>query len=202
MPITINGSGTLTGVSVGGLPDGIVDTDMIAASAVTAPKRGAGAILQVVQGIKKDTASNSTGARSWYETGITTSITPSNASNKIWLTGYVMCGIAGPQTNIGVGIYKAGSLITGYQADASGSRTRIAVTGDNSPDGGYLNSMALIHFNYLDTAGGTSAITYGIGVRNPSSITRTVKINYAEQNTDDQDHFVGTSVITAMEVAA
>ena len=38
MPITINGSGTLTGVSVGGLPDGIVDTDMIAASAVTAAK--------------------------------------------------------------------------------------------------------------------------------------------------------------------
>ena len=38
MAITINGSGTLTGVSVGGLPDGIVDTDMIAANAVTAAK--------------------------------------------------------------------------------------------------------------------------------------------------------------------
>ena len=34
MPISINGSGTVTGVSVGGLPDGIVDTDMIAANAV------------------------------------------------------------------------------------------------------------------------------------------------------------------------
>ena len=32
MPITINGSGTVTGISVGGLPDGIVDTDMIASS--------------------------------------------------------------------------------------------------------------------------------------------------------------------------
>ena len=40
MPIAINGSGTVTGISVGGLPDGIVDTDMIAANAVTAPKRG------------------------------------------------------------------------------------------------------------------------------------------------------------------
>jgi len=38
MAIAINGSGTLTGVSVGGLPDGIVDTDMIAASAVTVAK--------------------------------------------------------------------------------------------------------------------------------------------------------------------
>ena len=38
MPIAINGSGTVTGVSVGGLPDGIVDTDMLAANAVTAAK--------------------------------------------------------------------------------------------------------------------------------------------------------------------
>ena len=38
MPITINGSGTVTGISVGGLPDGIVDTDMIANSAVTSAK--------------------------------------------------------------------------------------------------------------------------------------------------------------------
>ena len=38
MPIAINGSGTVTGISVGGLPDGIVDTDMIAANAVTVAK--------------------------------------------------------------------------------------------------------------------------------------------------------------------
>tara|TARA_R100001594_G_scaffold5274_1_gene16791 strand:+ start:162 stop:806 length:645 start_codon:yes stop_codon:yes gene_type:complete len=35
MPIAINGNGTVTGISVGGLPDGIVDTDMLAATAVT-----------------------------------------------------------------------------------------------------------------------------------------------------------------------
>jgi|TARA_Y100000289_G_scaffold3742_1_gene3508 hypothetical protein len=38
MPIAINGSGTVTGISVGGLPDGIVDTDMLANNAVTAAK--------------------------------------------------------------------------------------------------------------------------------------------------------------------
>ena len=38
MAIAINGTGTLTGISVGGLPDGIVDTDMLAANAVTAAK--------------------------------------------------------------------------------------------------------------------------------------------------------------------
>ena len=38
MAIQINGNGTITGISVGGLPDGIVDTDMIANSAVTTAK--------------------------------------------------------------------------------------------------------------------------------------------------------------------
>lgn len=38
MAITINGNGSLTGVSVGGLPDGIVDTDMLADDAVTSAK--------------------------------------------------------------------------------------------------------------------------------------------------------------------
>ena len=38
MPIKINGTGTVTGISVGGLPDGIVDTDMNAANAVATAK--------------------------------------------------------------------------------------------------------------------------------------------------------------------
>ena len=38
MAIQINGNGTITGINVGGLPDGIVDTDMLAANAVTSAK--------------------------------------------------------------------------------------------------------------------------------------------------------------------
>ena len=42
MALTLNGSAnTIAGVAVGGLPDGIVDTDMIATDAVTAVKIGA-----------------------------------------------------------------------------------------------------------------------------------------------------------------
>ena len=40
MSITINGSGTVTGISVGGIPDGVVDTDVLAANAVTFGKIG------------------------------------------------------------------------------------------------------------------------------------------------------------------
>jgi len=41
MPITINGSGTVTGISAGGLPDDCITTAKIAANAVTAAKLGA-----------------------------------------------------------------------------------------------------------------------------------------------------------------
>jgi hypothetical protein len=40
MAITIDGSGTITGISVGGIPDGTVDTDVLAANAVTFAKIG------------------------------------------------------------------------------------------------------------------------------------------------------------------
>jgi hypothetical protein len=40
MPIAINGSGTITGISAGGLPDGVITTDDIAANAVTIAKLG------------------------------------------------------------------------------------------------------------------------------------------------------------------
>ena len=48
MPISINGSGIVTGISVGGLPDGIVDTDMIASNAVTLAKSAGRKVIQVV----------------------------------------------------------------------------------------------------------------------------------------------------------
>jgi hypothetical protein len=40
MPITINGTGTIAGITAGGLPDGVITTDDLAANAVTTPKLG------------------------------------------------------------------------------------------------------------------------------------------------------------------
>ena len=45
MPITINGSGTVTGITAGGLPDGVITTDDIAAGAVTDAKVNASAAI-------------------------------------------------------------------------------------------------------------------------------------------------------------
>ena len=89
MPIAINGSGTVTGISVGGLPDGIVDTDMLAAGAVTAPKRGAGAILQVVG--NSNGTGLSTSSVSFVDTGITQAITLQQANSKVLFIGNISC---------------------------------------------------------------------------------------------------------------
>lgn len=63
MAIVINGSGTLTGVSVGGLPDGIVDTDMLATSAVTTAKTSFTGDLQFNSGY--GSAATAFGVRAW-----------------------------------------------------------------------------------------------------------------------------------------
>jgi len=45
MSIVVNGSGTITGISTGGLPDGSVDVDTLAANSVTAAKIVDGTIV-------------------------------------------------------------------------------------------------------------------------------------------------------------
>ena len=44
MPVTINGNGSITGLAVGGLPDGSVDADTLASNAVTTAKIASGAV--------------------------------------------------------------------------------------------------------------------------------------------------------------
>ena len=61
MPVTINGSGTITGLSVGGLPDGIVDTDMLADNAVTSAKSTVSSPITVVNTWRINAGTSMTG---------------------------------------------------------------------------------------------------------------------------------------------
>ena len=81
MPITLNGSGTVSGISAGGLPDGIIQSADLATGV-------GGKILQVLQTVKTDVAS--TTSTSWTDlSGLSASITPSSASNKILVTAFL-----------------------------------------------------------------------------------------------------------------
>ena len=196
MPITLNGSGTVTGISVGGLPDGIVDTDMIAAGAVTAPKRGAGAILQVKQALKTDDFSSNSYAYADI-TGLSVSITPASSSNKI----LVLVQLTGDGTQ---GATRAGFRIfrDGNTAIGSGDAYQNRVTGfgniyhpsDNHQIGSLVASV-------LDTPGDTNSHTYKIQVSNLNN-TSFVYINRSEADTNNYYAMRSSSSITVMEIAA
>jgi len=101
MAVVINGSGTVTGLSVGGLPDGTVDAGTLATDSVIAAKLGtdsvtadalkddaiavgdlpAGSVLQVVYGTDTSTVYNAT--TTYADTNLTATITPSSTSSKI-----------------------------------------------------------------------------------------------------------------------
>tara|TARA_A100000172_G_scaffold38333_1_gene23381 strand:+ start:272 stop:850 length:579 start_codon:yes stop_codon:yes gene_type:complete len=192
MPITFNGNGTVTGLAVGGLPDGTVDADTLASGV-------GGKVLQVKQTVKKDTfsATVAANAASGDITGLNVSITPTNASNKILLF---------PQVSVGefaslMYFYKDGSLITDAIADASGSLQRATFGSSNSSTTMNLNFGGA----YLDTAGGTSAITYSIRIGSARDSSQTFYINRVW---DTDESYSGRSIaryistFTVMEVAA
>ena len=119
MTITINGNGTVTGVSVGGLPDGIVDTDMIANAAATDIKRGPGSVLQVVSTeIAGNITSNSAGV---LATGLITTVTPKQAGSKFYITVDGITGHANVTTvtNYGAKYFMYVSVNGGTYANAA-----------------------------------------------------------------------------------
>ena len=191
MPIAINGSGTITGVSVGGLPDGIVDTDMIAANAVTAPKRGAGAILQVVQSTKTDRVHYNTG--SFTDTGLEVSITPSSASNKVLVT--ISFSATTNVNTQGFFVLDRGGSMLGI-GDAEGSRTRCSVVVHHIDNDNDLQSNSIV---YLDSPNTTSAITYKLRTKHDGS--GAVYLNGTKNSTNAVGDGRTASTITAMEIA-
>ena len=198
MAITINGNGTLTGVSVGGLPDGIVDTDMLATGAVTAVKRGAGAILQVVHTIKSNGFSVSASTDNFSDiTGLSASITPSSSSNKILIhfqTSY--------SANVGqrgsFRLLRDSTVINAANADGQNTNQTTfpsLCTRSNT-------SMSIpVASSFLDNPSTTSAITYKlqVGAENGAA---TIYVNADASTSTGSTHYKGVSNLILMEVAA
>mgnify|MGYP003131698840 CR=1 FL=1 len=195
MPIAINGSGTVTGISVGGLPDGIVDTDMIAAAAVTAPKRGAGAILQVLQSTKTDTASRHDTA--YGDTGLSQAIT-TTGSNKVLVRLFIQWGVeAGHAVSFRLARTTGGTTTnTLFLGDDANSRDRVTLGGlaANAPWEVNTGSM-----EFLDSPG-AGTHTYKLQWQTPSGAT-VAYFNRSFRDNDAAGEARTPSAITVMEVA-
>jgi len=156
MALTLNGSAnTIAGVAVGGLPDGIVDTDMLAASAVTAAKRGAGAILQVVTG--STTTSVASSSSSHTDTGLTCSITTTTNSSKVFVTvsQAIYCRNPGGSTYSRAGIHY--DLVRDSTVIQDGVDNIMLWGATYSP---YIVTAQMAGIVHLDTPGNAGTYTY------------------------------------------
>ena len=202
MPVTINGDGSITGLSVGGLGSGVVNTATLADGAASGSKltMPSGSVIQTVQSVKTGIDSYSTGSStlsdSYFDiSGLSVSITPSSGT-KCFVSYTVNVG---GQAGYGQGLALFRDSTQIYLADASGNIQRLS-NFDYTVDNKKVDSMA---GQFLDTHGanGSTAVTYKLQmyVAEPGWTTR---VNRSQSTANDRDYGRGASSITVMEIAA
>ena len=160
MAITINGNGTVTGISVGGLPDGIVDTDMLAAGAVTAAKKGAGSVLQIIEASTTDRVEFS--STDFTATNLSGTITPTAASNKILVQVSGDCNTNADDNEIVMTVYRS---IDGGAFSNLGNGTY----GFQTARSNAARIHSGISIQFLDSPSSTAAVVYKVYIRKPSA---------------------------------
>jgi len=162
-----------------------------------------GNILQVVQTVKQDVTSITgvaEGGSYTAITGLSATITPSSSSNKILISCNIIVSHSTTNYAANFRLFKAGSHLTGASGTASGNREAAWL---NIRQTSSTGDRQTISNKYLDTAGGTSAITYQIYAKVEDQSSG--KFIYINTNpTDGNEWYNGrtSSNITLMEVAA
>ncbi len=113
-------------------------------------------ILQVVQTLKQDVYSQSASSSYNAITGLSVSITPSSASNKILILGTIYTSTPTDDYANVIALYKGGSAVAAAHGTPASPRYGAAmkIRSDGAGNAKHL------HHEFLDVAGGTSAITY------------------------------------------
>ena len=193
MPVTINGNGTITGISAGGLPDGCITADDLAAGA-------GGKILQLKSVTKTDTASVTDNATPQDISGLSITLTPASASSKFYITGKVQMSLEYASTG-GIHINVNGTVVG--NADTSSNRP-VAHSGVGYMGVGQQYSSYAMAFDFLVNASNSNAHTIKLQMTqsDTSGFNRTLYINRSQT---DPDSIAGpryTSTLTVMEVAS
>jgi len=183
MAITINGSGTISGITAGGLPDGVITADDLAAGV-------GGKVLQVVSTLKNDTFS--TGSLTYtLVTGLTASITPTSASSKILLIVNLALGTTVTDLTHWR-MYKDGATL--FQSTGASNTNGVGAFYTDSGSSAQ-NAIVGTGITYLDSPATTSSTTYQVYVRTTGGIAYINRRGVAFD-------FGMCSSITAMEIAA
>ena len=200
MPVTINGDGSITGLSVGGLGSGVVNSTTLADGAATGSKLGTGSIIKVLQTVKTDTFSRN--GSSWgVITVMNLSITPISTSSKVFVMVDLKIGADHGDSDYNFKIVRGSTDI--YIGDADGSKRRSSMgTGSygmpsNTADGQYRIEQVSLMF--LDSPSTTSATTYKVQIINVGGRTNYINRNHHNGNTAATPRTA--SSITLMEIA-
>ena len=196
MPIVLNGSGTVSGISAGGLPDGIIQAADLASGV-------GGKILQVKQTVKTSYYTNSSIDTVYDVTGVSVDITPTSSSNKIYVT---ITGAYSNSSDEAYGQLFLARTISGTTVndlllgDSSGSASRAAFPMVIRSSGAQHGAWAFA-IQYLDSPNTTSAITYKLQGRGryPNDFAIGIGGTYS---TSDHNKTRVPTIITAMEIAA
>lgn len=193
MALSFAGNGTITGLSVGGLPDGTVDEDTLANNAVGAGKLASGVggkVLQVVGTVKTDTFTTTSASPT---VAFSATITPSSTSSKVLVSGH-FCMSSNQDANT-PHLYRDSTEIC--IADAYGSSRKRGFIGSVKYEVGRTRQVS---FSFLDSPSSTSALVYSVKIVANSS--QTVYVGRSSTGGDDQWDGSGCSTMNLMEISA
>ena len=172
MPVTINGDGSITGLSVGGLGSGVVNTATLANGAATQEKRtyAAGEIIQVLYSVHTGNSNISTSSDADVATGITIGpFTPKQANSNflISLNGGAWDGGTGVQGITAVYVsYGSGSPSSlGYFDSSFSASYRFQphsgqMVHNPQSSNGYSSGTITYHLYHRERGGGSTQYTY------------------------------------------
>jgi hypothetical protein len=158
----------------------------------------AGSVLQVVSATKTDTFT-STSATYVDVTGLSVSITPRSASNKI-LVSYSL-QFSGVVDSYGAATVVRNSTIVSEGTGATGNRTNITTALATGSSGNWEYKLQTSQFQVLDSPATTSATTYKVQIK-ATYLNKGVVINGPSTSDNLSYSCFGVSTITVQEIAA
>jgi hypothetical protein len=149
-------------------------------------------IVQVISVIKTDTFTT-TSSTFTDITGLSVTITPTSASNRILVMYSVMSGTSSSQgSNIRL-VRNSTNIAIG---DVAGSRTQVTSNAFATNSNNLINMQ---NMNFLDSPATTSATTYKLQIQSDNSSTQSVNRNVRDDNASYDPR--GVSTITVMEIS-
>ena len=207
MAITINGTGSITGLTAGGLPDGSIVAGDLASSldltgkTVTLPSGTGGKILQIQHVLKTD-AENYTGTLAFQDiSGLSVNITPSANDSQILLLGTVMVGNSDDYYALKL-LRGSTALFEGNNPPGSTPLQTPALYGTGTSANSYR--IQAVNFSHVDdshSSGGTQ-VTYKLQIGHTNSTSYSSYINLAAANGNNNYYYRPSSSLIAIEVAA